>query len=80
LEILAANIEDSTTELEAFMQDNGYTFTVLIDIQATVARQYGVRGIPVTVFIDKNGIIREVAAGGFLSVEQVESRLESILD
>jgi thiol-disulfide isomerase/thioredoxin len=38
-----------------FVDDNGYTFPSLIDVQGRISRQYGVSAIPVTIIINREG-------------------------
>lgn len=40
-----------------FIEDNQYTFTVLFDTNRDAAATYGIRSIPSTLFIDKEGYI-----------------------
>lgn len=81
LVILAINVGESSSTAREFMEDNGLTFTVLLDTDTSVAKDYNVRGIPATFFIDKNGIIKDKKVGSFSSKADIDSRLiNSILD
>lgn len=40
--------------VEQFLQDNGYTFPVLMDMTGQVLATYGVQGFPVTLFITRD--------------------------
>lgn len=79
LAMLAINIGDSNTSIKNYIDENGFDFTVLTDNNRKVAEQYGIRGIPVTIFIDKNGIIQDVVIGAFRNATDIETRLQSIL-
>lgn len=72
LVILAVDIQESEATAREFMTSNGYSFTVLLDTKGEVARSYNVRGIPTTVIIDKDGIIRNERVGAFTSKAQIE--------
>ena len=64
---------DGTGEnaVKPYMAKNGFTFPTLIDQRMEVARQFGVRGTPTTVVIDRAGKI--VARGmGPLDLETPE--------
>jgi peroxiredoxin len=64
---------DGTGEnaVKPYMAKNGFTFPTLIDQRMEVARQFGVRGTPTTVVIDRTGKI--VARGmGPLDLETPE--------
>ncbi|MGQ9628898.1 MAG: TlpA family protein disulfide reductase [bacterium] len=53
--ILAVDIQESAKTVRKFVNDFGLTFTVLLDTRGRVASQYGVRGIPATFIIDREG-------------------------
>jgi peroxiredoxin/RNA polymerase subunit RPABC4/transcription elongation factor Spt4 len=56
----------------------GYTFTVPLDGAGAVAQAYNVTsGIPMTFFIDSNGIIKNKQDGAFSNAAAIESRLSS---
>ena len=46
-----------------FMQDKGYTFTTLVDEGKTAWGLYNVQGIPTTLVIGKEGIVRSYTVG-----------------
>lgn len=48
---------------KAYIEENGFTFTVLYDTQQEGAINYGIRSIPSTLFIDKDGYIQAGAEG-----------------
>lgn len=48
---------------KAFMLENGYTFPVYYDLNGEAKKAYGVKGKPLTVFIDKNGSVFETFDG-----------------
>jgi peroxiredoxin len=75
LVLLAVNVGDSPSEIRSFMEDNGLSFTVLMDTDKSVALDYNVRGIPSTFFIDKNGIIKDVKVGTFKNKAEIDWRL-----
>ena len=84
LVLLAVNIAESPQTVEEFMQYFGYSFQVLLDLNGEVASEYNKynavgRGIPMTFFIDREGIIRDIKVGAFLDKEELEGRLERII-
>jgi len=53
---------------------------VLLDRDNRVANLYGVYGLPVSVFIDQEGVVREYIKGGLLTedtIVQVVTRIQS---
>jgi peroxiredoxin len=81
-EILAINIEpDAIEEIRDFMKDLRLTFPVLLDSDMKVTRKYRLIGLPVSMLIDRRGIIRSKQIGyhdwtGKDSRKQVESLLK----
>ena len=78
LVMLAINIGESSDLVGQFMKNQGLSFPVLLDMQGEVAKQYGVRAIPTTFFIDKGGIIREKKIGAFQNAKDIEGYLEKM--
>jgi peroxiredoxin len=80
LVILAVNLQDSANDIKQFMTYMGLTFTVLLDTNGLVGLKYNTRNIPVTYFIDKDGIIKDVAIGAFINKAALEQKLNLITD
>jgi peroxiredoxin len=63
-EILAINIEpDAKEEIRDFMKELRLTFPVLLDSDMKVTRTYRLIGLPVSMLIDRQGIIRSKTIG-----------------
>ena len=58
------------------IQNYKHTFPVLLDRENKVANQYGVFGLPVSVFIDQRGVVQEYIKGGLLT----ESKIHDIVN
>lgn len=56
LVVLGINDED-IDDAKQFVQKNGYTFPMLIDVESAVSGLYGVNSIPQTLIIDRDGKI-----------------------
>ncbi len=64
LEILAINIEpDATEEISEFINELRLTFPILLDTDMKVTRKYRLIGLPVSMLIDRQGIIRSKSLG-----------------
>jgi peroxiredoxin len=72
LVLLAIHIGESAEEAASFVEEYSLSFPVLLDIDGTVAAQYGVQNIPTTFLIDQEGIVQGVKVGPFSSVEEIE--------
>jgi peroxiredoxin len=63
LVILAVNVGEGKSTAANFMMQNGLSFPVLLDNSKDTARNYLVRGIPSSYFLDQDGIIKEKVVG-----------------
>jgi thiol-disulfide isomerase/thioredoxin len=63
LEIIAVNMAEDPAVVSRFAKSEGMDFTVLLDKTRAVSMAYYVRGIPTSVFLDDQGIIRVVHVG-----------------
>lgn len=55
---LAINLGESEGRVKSFMEENGYTFPVLMDPTGQAASLYLIRAIPTSFVIDADGIVR----------------------
>jgi peroxiredoxin len=79
LVILTVNVGEESSQVEQFMEHFGLSFPVALDKSTSVAKNYNIRGIPTTFFIDKNGIIKDMKVGAFLSRGELDGRLENLM-
>jgi peroxiredoxin len=57
-EILAVNIQEDAQVVKSFATSRGLEFPILLDRDASVAKNYGVVSIPTLFIIDKEGNLR----------------------
>lgn len=69
--------EDAATVTDFGNQFN-ITYPLLVDQTSEINRLYNVRSLPTTVFIDGNGVVREVVVG-IISQAVLEDRVQGIL-
>lgn len=79
LVVLAINIGESPATVKEFVQAQGFSFPVLLDTKQDVAEKYNIRGIPTTLFIDKDGVIQVKLIGAFPSKAAIEQNLGKII-
>jgi thiol-disulfide isomerase/thioredoxin len=78
LQVLGINLEGRTPEVLAFLDKAGYSFRVLFDegnFESGTASRYGVRSIPRTFLLDREGRILFAGHPQALSEEQIEASL-----
>ncbi len=63
LAVLAVDVGDSAAEVRALMTAQGLSLPVALDEHGSVARRYGVQGLPTSFFLDAQGVIRAVHWG-----------------
>jgi peroxiredoxin len=69
--VLAVNELEDDTKVREHIAQYGHTFPVLMDRDNKVANQFGVFGLPVSVFIDQQGRVQEYIKGGLLTEEKI---------
>lgn len=63
LEVFAINAGQDKATVEAFIRKLGVTYPVLLDEQSSIAKRYGVVGLPTTYFVDAKGVVRGKVIG-----------------
>jgi thiol-disulfide isomerase/thioredoxin len=79
LVILAINIKETSSKVQLFMHSNNLSFPVLFDTDGNVSAMYQIHGIPTTLFIDKDGIIKGKNIGSFNNAAEIEDYLNIIM-
>ena len=75
---LMVNVQDSAATTKSFITGGSYTFPALVDAGGRVARAYGVSAIPVTYLINRDGTVRYVKRGKFLSINEVNVAMNKV--
>jgi len=70
--VLAINELEDEAKVREHVKHYGHTFPVLMDRDNKVANQFGVFGLPVSVFIDQEGRAQEYIKGGLLTEQKIE--------
>lgn len=76
--VLAINELEDEAKVREHIQQHGHTFPVLMDHDNKIANQFGVFGLPVSVFIDENGVVREYIKGGLLTEQIIRDTVARI--
>ena len=77
LVVLAVNLshQDTIAQVEAFVAEFEPNFPVLLDSKGEVSdKLYGARGLPMSIFVDRTGIVRRIYVGA-LSREWINRSL-----
>lgn len=76
--VLAVNELEDEARVRDHIRTYGHTFPVLLDRDNRVANQFGVFGLPVSVFIDESGVVQEYIKGGLLTEQKIIEVLSRI--
>jgi peroxiredoxin len=78
LNVLPINIGESVDKVKSYKQAGNYTLNFLLDKDAVTYGYYCVPAFPATVFIDKQGIIKNAKLGAFQTANEMEDYLKSL--
>ncbi len=73
--VLAVNSREGSDTVAAFLEEHDFTFPVLLDPGGVVAKNYGIRSLPTSFFIDRDGTVRGVWSG-----QLSPARLKELVD
>lgn len=76
--VLAVNELEDDAKVREHIKQYGHTFPVLMDRDNKVANQFGVFGLPVSVFIDREGRVQEYIKGGLLTEQKIDDAISRI--
>lgn len=75
--VVGVNFQEAAAPVEAFVRERGLTFPVWLDGQGDAGGKLGVRGLPVSFIIDREGRIRD-AWNGQIAREAMLARLKNV--
>jgi len=75
---LSVDIGEGREIVQAFAQEHGLTFPILLDEDDGVAQKYRVRGVPLSLFINRQGVVQTRYTGP-LDESLIEKYLDQIL-
>ena len=77
--LIGSRPSETPDNLASFMQSNEYSYTVLLDMNQEVSRNYAIVGTPTSFLIDKYGIIWERTLGPYATKAVLEESINRIL-
>jgi peroxiredoxin len=78
-QVVAVNFGESIATAQATADRFGLTFPVLMDRRGNVAAEYRVLGLPLSFFVDSEGIVRERIFGLIMTKEEIGKRVKHYL-
>ncbi|MDR1277307.1 MAG: TlpA family protein disulfide reductase [Treponema sp.] len=80
LEFLAVDIQESKDEVAAFIKQHLLSFPAALDSTGRISAEYGIRGIPATFIIDREGgVIAAVTGSRDWNTAEVVAALETLI-
>jgi peroxiredoxin len=76
--VLGVEVEDSRRTVERFVSETEMTYPVLLDPSGRVKQAYRVSGLPMSLLVDREGVIR-VRHIGYLSADKLADYLSRVL-
>jgi peroxiredoxin len=78
LRVVAVNSQETADTVKTFVDKNHYGFTVALDSDGEAERDYSVSGLPTTVVVGRDGVIRKVFVG--FDPQSTEKELASAIN
>jgi peroxiredoxin len=69
LVVVGVNMQEGKSIVRPYAEDFGMEFPIAIDVDGEVGDAYRLLGLPVTYFVDRDGIVRSVFTGPFERTE-----------
>ncbi len=76
--VVTINSQEEKSLVASYMRRGGYKTQVLLDTLGKAGEAYGVKSLPLFVFIDSTGVVRSTYAG-VLSEKMLGDKVESVL-
>lgn len=80
--VLAVNCLEDEETVNQFIEENGYTFSIAYDVDGSINEKYPTSGIPYTLVIGKDGVVKKIYLGAQdaeTQYNEYKSALEEIL-
>ncbi len=75
-----ATNQDNLADVQSFVKENGLTFPILFDQDGEISRLYNLNSLPTSLFVDQDGIIRDVVIGGPMAEALLRTRIDRLLE
>ena len=63
IQIIGIDLGESSAQVKAFVQGQGFTWTFLLDTTSKIGQSYAVTAIPTSIFINTKGVITSRSVG-----------------
>ena len=77
---LGVDYVDTETDARVYLKKFGITFPNGPDLATRISQYFRIAGVPETYFIDREGILRYVQVGPFVTADQIRAQIEPLLE
>ncbi len=77
LQVVGVDVQENRAKAMQFIKQHQLTYPAVVD-SGTLSDEYRINGMPVSVFIDKTGVVRKIEIGQ-LSAAQINADIQAIL-
>jgi peroxiredoxin len=77
LQIVGVDVQENAAKAKLFVTEHRLTYPAVVD-SGTLSDDYQINGMPVTVFIDKTGIIRKIQVGQ-MTQAQIDQDIQAVM-
>lgn len=77
LQVVGVDVQENAAKAKQFVTQHGLTYPAVVD-SGTLSDEYEINGMPVSVFIDKTGVVRKIEVGQ-LSKAQLDADIQSVM-
>jgi thiol-disulfide isomerase/thioredoxin len=79
LVIVGVDVAESPDVVAKFVAETGLTFSIALDTGGETTELYRIQGMPTTLFVGRDGKIRDTVIGGPLTKAAIESKVADLL-
>jgi len=76
---LGVDYVDTETDARVYLKKFGITYANGADLGTKISQYFRIQGVPETYFVDKNGVLRFVQVGPFVSIDQIRAQIDPLL-
>lgn len=77
--VVGVDVAESPQVVAQYVQEVGLTFPIALDARGEVTELYRIQGMPTTLFVGRDGKIKDVVIGGPLTRAAIESRISELM-
>ncbi|MBI3953087.1 MAG: TlpA family protein disulfide reductase [Chloroflexi bacterium] len=78
-EVVGVDFGEPREDAADFVQRGGFSWPFVLDSDQAIAKRYNVLGLPSSFFLDRQGIVRRIHVGPFVTVAQLKQQVDGLL-